>query len=288
MTIRRMMGLAVLASCLLPLGARAEPCEGNWEVEIRTASATSDHKGDRGTWVPATLLMDRSLARCAREFVLQPARGGRLTLTGPAANPAYQITNALRQNISPTGRDRYVMPLIGKQRMEFWLHIPGGRDLMPGNYAGDLRAQIIGQKAEGPRNLNFDLAVAPYVRAKLPTEGTGWISGTGPSVKLELGDLSRTNRQTLPVVVESNGFVQMSLSSQNQGSLKHLRNSDIEVPYVVKVAKRQYQLTDQVRIDVAQRPVRGQRVELVFENEAQPYARAGKYQDVVTISLFAR
>ncbi|MDD1784110.1 hypothetical protein LRP49_23325 [Enterovibrio sp. ZSDZ35] len=297
MTIRnRLIALfawGLIATTLSP-AAFALPedstCEGNWYMDIKTSSAEEGQKGWQGAWVPATVYLDRELASCTRKIIIQQPQGGRPYLSGQVSNHDYELKNASRQDLPVFGDDKYVLTVNGKTVVNFWVYLPGAKDFSPGNYSSTLEFSLKDVKNETTSSqvYSFSYQVKPYVRAKLSNTNDSWIKPTGMSVKLQLGDLTQRNRRDLPVYVESNGFVSMAFSSQNKGKLVNVTNKQNTVPYSLMYGGQKINLADDVVIDVGQRPYHGRKLPLAFENKAEPFARAGQYEDVVTISVFAR
>ncbi|MGF1708685.1 hypothetical protein [Enterovibrio baiacu] len=265
-------------------------CEGSWSLDVKTTSAVEERKGQRGVWIPATVYLDRNLAQCARELVIKPAQGGVPRLSGPRSHHDYELKNASRQLLPTINGDEAVMRLYGKASTNFWVYIPAAKDFSPGSYVStlDLTLNKGNDQTIGKQVYSFHYQVKPYVRAKLASTNERWLKPSGTSVRVHLGDLTQSNRRDLPVFMESNGFVSMALSSQNKGNLVSVSNKRNKVPYQVMFAGKKVELVDDVVFDIGNRPFRQQKVTLSFLNKPEPYARAGQYEDVVTVSLFAR
>nr|WP_232313515.1 hypothetical protein [Enterovibrio coralii] len=283
-----------LVAVMLPPAAFALPddnaCDGNWYLDIKTSSAEEGQKGWQGAWIPATVYLDRELASCTKDIVIQQPQGGKPYLSGQVSNHDIELKNASRQELPVRGDDKYLLNVNGRNVVNFWVYLPGAKDFSPGTYASTLQFSLKNaqNKTTSTQMYSFNYQVKPYVRAKLANTSDSWIKPTGLSVKLQLGDLTKRNRRDLPVFVESNGFVSMAFSSQNKGKLVNVRNKQNSVPYTLMYGGQKINLTDDVVIDVGQRPYRGRKLPLAFENKAEPFARAGQYEDVVTISVFAR
>ncbi|MEC4728537.1 hypothetical protein HWQ46_23730 [Shewanella sp. D64] len=265
-------------------------CEGNWRIELNTNSSSKEQKGRRGVWIPGTIYLDRVLAKCAKEIVLKQPHGGEPLLHGLSSQHNYELRNAARQPLSITGKNDYVLPVFKKQQVDLWVYIPGGRDLSPGHYQATLDAEL---KSDINTNVlqksySFDYLVTPYVRAKIVNSSDRWIQPAGTSVRVHLGDLTQRNRRDLPVYVESNSFVSMTVASLNQGNLVNVTNRRNKVPYQLLFSGQQIDLVDEVTFDINNRPFSGKKMTISFQNTAKPFARAGLYEDVVTISLYAR
>lgn len=265
-------------------------CNGNWHIELKTSSATEEQKGRRGVWIPGTIYLDRALAKCAQKIVLKQPQGGTPMLHGVSSQHSYELKNSARQTLLIIDRSDYVLPVFGKQQLDLWLYIPGGRDLSAGTYQGILNAELSSNTASNVlhKTYTFDYQVNPYVRVKIINVTDSWIQSTGTSVRLNLGDLTKKNRRDLPVYIESNGFVSMTVASLNHGNLVNVTNKQNKVPYQLRFRGQQVDLAAEAVFDINNRSFRGQKMTMSFQNTAKPFARAGHYEDVVTITLYAR
>lgn len=265
-------------------------CEGNWHIELNTSSSTEEQKGLRGVWIPGTVYLDRTLAKCTKEIVLKQPQGGPPLLHGQNSSHGYELKNTSRQVLPTMNRNDYVLPVFGKQKIDLWVYIPGGRDLSPGQYRGTLDVELsnISNPELLQQTYSFNYQVKPYVRVKIANSGNSWIHPSGTSIRIDLGDLTKKNLRDLPVVIESNGFVSMSVSSFNKGNLVNVTNKQNKVPYQLQLGGQQVNLTDEMILDTGNRPFVSQKMIASFQNTAKPFARAGQYEDVVTISLYAR
>lgn len=282
-------GAALMMALLSPVSAAQSDCDGEWSLEVKSASLSGVDKQRGDAWLPATLYVDRSLSRCATALQIAQPQGGQLRLTGPRENADYHITNGSRQALAQRRQDEHLLLLTGKAAYDLWLHIPAADTLAPGSYSGMLDLRLLVANGKPLTQLHpFTYQVEPYVRARLAGMGDAWLQPSGTSVRLHLGDLTQKNRRELPVYMESNGFVIMALSSHNKGRLVNVSNKQNSVPYRLMFGGQALSLTDETTVDVGNRPFRSNKVILSFENAPQPYARAGLYEDVVTVSLFAR
>ncbi|MBV7315415.1 hypothetical protein [Shewanella sp. NIFS-20-20] len=277
-----------LGFALMSAEAMAE-CEGRWQLDFVTAAAQIDTNND-GVWIPAHLHLDRGVSTCAKQLIVRQPQGGPLQLQGQGTMANYQMMRANRQQLNHLGRDHHVMSLNGAQQYDLWVYIAQGKLLSPGRYQGMLDVKLAGGKLDqrGWQRHGFDYQVNPFVQVKLAGVQGGWLQPAGTSVRLHLGDLTRRNQRELPVYLESNTMVSMRVSSKNHGALVHVEQSQHQVPYQMLFAGQVIDLASEAQLVIAERAKTGKNVSLVFENQASPYARAGQYEDVVTVSIFAR
>lgn len=275
--------------CLLFCSNALAECDGQWQVDFTPAAAQVDTKG-QGVWIPAHVSVDRGLNTCAEQLLLRQPQSGPLMLQGQSTMADYQLMRANRQTLNQIGRDYFVLPVQGMHKVDFWVYVAKGQLLEPGRYQGLLDVKLQGAKLgeQSWQQHAFEYTVTPFVRVKLSGVSGQWLQAVGTSVHVNLGDLSQRNQRELPVYVESNTLVSMRVSSKHAGALVHTSNAQNRVPYKMLFAGQEIVLTSEALLDIAQRPLMGKNVSLVFENQASPFARAGHYEDVVTVSIFAR
>lgn len=289
--LRNAMGILGGALLLSPAAIAAELiCDGNWQVTLHSDSVAETSRNNIGSWIPATISLDRQLASCAQGITFKQSAGGPLELRGSVANQGYELASGSRQKLKNNGKDQYWMPLTGKQKVDFWLYLPKGRHMLPGLYQGVVDMQLATSDTAQTlqKTHTFSHLVKPFVRAKLQKNSHNWLPSSGTSVRLDLGDLTRANSVELPVYLDSNGFVTMSVKSENQGKLTLVNDAKHQIPYEFKLTGRSLPLQDETIVDVGHRAGGEQRVDLSFHNQAAPFARAGTYEDIVTISMWAR
>ncbi|MGL5359207.1 MAG: hypothetical protein ACRDBI_05745, partial [Shewanella sp.] len=131
--------------CLLFCSNAFAECDGQWRVDFTPGAAQVDTKA-QGVWVPAHVSIDRGLATCAEQLLLRQPQGGPLVMQGQHAVANYQLMRANRQALSQVGRDVYVLPIQGMQKLDFWVYIAKGQLLDPGQYQGLLDVQLQGAK----------------------------------------------------------------------------------------------------------------------------------------------
>ncbi|MCF1439479.1 MAG: hypothetical protein LPD71_12275, partial [Shewanella sp.] len=220
--IRYFTGVVSLAAVFTLPVLSAEPgCNGNWQVMLHSDSAVEASRQANGVWIPATISLDRQLAACGKGITFRQAAGGPLQLTAGVSSQAYELANGSRQKLKNNGKDQYWMPLYGKQQVDFWLYLPRGQHMLPGLYQSIVDMQLMAANNAKPLQKvhTFSYLVKPYVRARLNKNGDNWLPSSGTSVLLDLGDLTRANSVELPVYLESNGFVTMSVKSEHKGNL---------------------------------------------------------------------
>ncbi|MCK8044238.1 hypothetical protein MSG37_05040 [Shewanella sp. 1CM18E] len=263
-------------------------CNGHWHVQLKTQSATSEEKGQRGVWIPGTIYLDRALSLCAKNIVIKQPQGGEPMLKGLASQHRYELKNTSRQSITTTGRNDYVLPILGQRKINFWAYVPNGNDFYPGGYQGILEIELKNNTLISTNSYAFSYQVKPYVRAKIANSNNSWMPATGTSVRVNLGNLTQKNSKELPIFIESNSYVGVSMSSENNGYLVNLTNKNNKVPYKLQFLGQQLNLANNVEFNITNRLLNGQKMAIIFQNTPMPFARAGQYEDIITINLFAR
>ncbi|MCG9730840.1 hypothetical protein L1D44_13480 [Shewanella sp. Isolate13] len=265
-------------------------CDGNWHIELKTQSSTSEKKGQRGVWIPGTIYLDRALAQCAKEIVIKQPQGGEPLLRGTTSVHRYELKNTSRQSINTTGRNNYILPVLGQRKINLWAYIPNGKDFYPGSYLGILDVEL---KSDintiiSTTNYSFNFQVEAYVRAKIANSNDSWLPPTGTSIRVHLGNLTQKNRKELPLFIESNSYVGISMSSLNKGHLVNITNKKNKVPYQLLFRGQQVNLLNDAEFNINNRFLNGQKMSITFQNNPMPFARAGYYEDIITINLFAK
>ncbi|ABZ77432.1 conserved hypothetical protein [Shewanella halifaxensis HAW-EB4] len=265
-------------------------CDGNWHIELKTQSSTSEKKGQRGVWIPGTIYLDRALSQCVKEIVIKQPQGGEPLLRGTTSVHRYELKNTSRQSINTTGRNNYILPVLGQRKINLWAYIPSGKDFYPGSYQGILDIEL---KSDintiiSTNNYSFNFQVEPYVRAKIANSKDSWLPATGTSIRVHLGNLTQKNRKELPLFIESNSYVGISMSSLNNGYLVNLTNKKNKVPYQLLFRGQQVNLLNEAEFNINNRLLNGQKMSILFQNTPMPFARAGYYEDIITINLFAK
>ncbi|WP_028768148.1 hypothetical protein [Shewanella fidelis] len=267
-----------------------DSCNGVWQVELKTQSAIAESKGQKGIWIPGNIYLDRQLSACAKEIVIRQPTGGEPLLKGSTSQHRYELKNKLRQPLTQTGRSDYILPVLGQRKINLWAYIPHGGTFYPGAYRGilDIELKSDANSVIATNNYSFNYQVAPYVRAKISNTNDSWLPPTGTSIRIDLGNLTQKNRKELPLFIESNSYVDISMSSSNKGSLVNLKNKQNKVPYQVLFLGQQVSLINEAEFSISNRLLDGQKMAIYFENSPMPFARAGLYEDIITINLFAK
>ncbi|MBV7299129.1 hypothetical protein [Enterovibrio paralichthyis] len=265
-------------------------CAGGWKLGFDFDTPSPHTKNKFGSWVYGYIQLDRYLAGCVDHVVLSQPDGGEKTLIGHSGRYAYELYDNAQNKLPEGHNESSIVRVNGAQKTELWMFIPNGQQLSTGKYVYSLTASLAGRQLEMPKQQTFAFVypVKPYVEVSLDGNRNQWVSATDNYVQVNLGDLTRKNRRDLAVNIRSNGFVSMSVLSTNGGYLVNQQNSDTKVPYEMRFNNRPLALDSETSIAIGQGVTAGTNATLSFQNDPAPFARAGKYHDFVTVSLFAQ
>lgn len=153
-----------------------------------------------------------------------------------------------------------------------------------GSFSQQLRLQGVGQELDvlTSRDLSLELQVRPVTAIQL----AGAVSRrAGSGATIDLGELSEGLHQS-PVqlqVQSTRGYV-VSFSSENHGRLS-LGTTGWSVPYALMLDGERYQLTQPSSMRVGGGTERFDHFSLGFDVDSVSGLRAGRYSDVLTISV---
>ncbi len=153
-----------------------------------------------------------------------------------------------------------------------------------GSFSQKLRLQAVGREQDvlTSRDLSLELQVRPVTAIQL----AGAVSRrAGSGATVDLGELSKGLHQSpLQLQVQSTRGYVVSFSSENQGRLS-LGATGWSVPYALVLDGERYQLNQPSSLRVGGWKERFDRFSLGFDVESVSGLRAGRYSDVLTISV---
>ncbi len=268
-----------------------EACDGEWTVSLSNTSVNSSARERGDLWFPAYIELSKSLSSCVQWIEIEPlGRGGDRIIKGPQSDVVSSLSDDKRIPLAKNGKGQYVLKTLGKRRIRFWLYLANGRQLSPGVYSGELGFSINHYAGrERLRYAQFKYSVKPYVKARINGQGKNGLSFTGSSIRLDMGNLTKRNHRVLDFTVQSNSSVRVWLASENKGNLVNIEIPNRTIPYFITIDGRRRSLNTPVEYRMYNASnLEGTPLKIGVENHPSPYATAGIYQDVMTVSLFAQ
>lgn len=289
--IQYILGGLIIIFCSPVLANNIVTCGGEWSVSVSNNPVDTSLR-DRGDfWFPASIELSKSLAMCVKTVEIESmGRGVDRIVRGPQGGVASSLSDEKRVPLIQNGKGSYVLQTLGKRRINFWLYISKGKHLSPGMYNSELRFAINpNTEHNSERYASFQYTAKPYVKARLNGQGQNGLSYTGSSIRLDIGNLTKKNHHTLDFIVQSNTSVKVWLTSENKGQLVNMDAPHRTIPYFIIIGGRRNTLASPIEYNLYNTSnLKGVPLKIGVENEASPYATAGIYQDVMTMSLFAQ
>lgn len=204
--------------------------------------------------------------------LLSSTNGPALLSPDFTGNPLSRITGAFR-----AGASSVTIPL--------YVAIRAGQFVRGGRYYGQADVRVF-KDENGP-----ELADQTTVGISVPVASVLKVESmdAGPGVKdltVSLGDLAQGSRRTLTFDVRSNANVTARFDSANAGTLKHSAGAP-PIKYQAQLAGVPIDLTGAIWQTL---PALGQQnlsVPLTFVVDPQPFAGAGEYWDMLTVTFRA-
>ncbi|MUK78145.1 hypothetical protein GNP84_14745 [Aliivibrio fischeri] len=268
-----------------------ELCQGEWKAVISTTPVERSFRDRGGLWFPAYIELSHAFRHCAKVIEIEPlGRSSDRIIKGPQNDVISSLFNSDRQPLLKNGKGNYQLPILGKNRVKFWLYIAKGKQLLPGLYSSEMMFYLgdtLSVKSE--RITSFKYVAKPYVNAKINSYSGRWLSYSGSTIRLDMGNLTKSNHRTIDFMVQSNTNVRVKLISENRGDLVNLDSSNKRIPYFVTVNGQKRKLSAPIEYEVRSfSKDKGEVLRIHIENQASPNAMAGIYQDMMTVSLFAQ
>ncbi|MGR5156545.1 hypothetical protein [Vibrio owensii] len=286
LTFATVLFLTAFASPLLANDGSEAKCEGTFRVSINDTPYKPRVTQPDTLWFQGKIELDSQLVNCMSGIVIKPSNGWQQVVSGPQGKVNSTILNTQRKSLNRTPQGDFLLPNRGSKQVDFWVQVPDGRTMQPGDYRADFEFSLLVKQVEvGVRNAGLDYTIKPFVRARIEAKSSSNVSVSGASVTVDMGNLTKQNRRDLDIVVVSNASVKLELDSLNHGYLVNTKKSSHKVPYTTFLQGQTLGLDSPVFLNTH----RGNqtRFNMAFENKAVPGAAAGRYEDEMTISLIA-
>ncbi|MGY5829874.1 hypothetical protein ACXHQJ_07245 [Vibrio vulnificus] len=271
-----------------PLAA-AEPatqaCQGEFVVQLSSHPVDKASSSDNALWFQGYVKLEGALLACSPQLVIHAKNGWKEPIVGPQGAVASSLLDGQRKSLHRDQQGNFILPLQGRKRSEFWVHIPQGKVLLSGLYQSDFEFKVKAAGNEFGRAVSLNYQVKPFVRARVESRQGAHVSVSGTNVSIDMGNLTEKNQRQLDVIVVSNGSVKLELDSRNQGDMVNVKNARYKIPYATSLNGQPLRLNAPHYLRPHQQ--RETRFRLQFENTPMPSAREGRYEDEMTIMLTA-
>jgi hypothetical protein len=279
-----------LAALLLPAAPAAAECRLTL-AEVPSAVAFSYDPFDAQPSVaPLTLVLDSEGNAETLEFILSFVPG----LAGPGQAPPLTAreTDGLRP-VSGSEGLHFLLDVGETRRIapRFDISVPGQPVPRPGTYAGPIGVSVRDHATGEPCVERFDVPVALSVpsRAQITIAGTSGPIGPGPGLsRIDFGTLETGETVLVFLQLRANGDADVSLSSRENGVLRHTSLPDYAAPYVLAIDGRAIDLSARTSFRAPPAAsIEGISLPMQITIGNVSGLPAGDYEDLVTISISA-
>ncbi|MET2852256.1 hypothetical protein ABXV24_10210 [Vibrio owensii] len=286
LTMASILLLAVFASPILANDVNEDQCRGAFSASINATPYKPSVTQPDTLWFQGKVILDNQLVHCVSSIVVKPSNGWQQVVSGPQGKVNSTILNTQRKSLNRNPQGDFLLPNRGAKQVDFWIQVPQGKTMHPGNYRADFDFSLLGSKVESvTKSAGLDYVIRPFVRARIEANSSSHVSVSGARVTVDMGNLTKQNRRDLDIVVVSNASVKLELDSLNHGHLVNKSKPSHKIPYTTSLQGQTLGLGSSVFLNTLES--NQTRFNMAFENKAMPGAAAGRYEDEMTISLIA-
>lgn len=194
-------------------------------------------------------------------------------------NPQRQSQSQLSINLEP------------RRSVQFnpRLYIPRAQGATSGKYESQIDAVYQGVKNHQQKRIAFHFG--SHVRASVQANfvGVDRVGNNGKYGVVKLGELSPGLRRTLGLQLRSNSNVDVSISSENLGELKHKSMPETGIGYSLRVGGHDIDLSSKDEIDLpADLSRKGLTNSIEVELDDFGNVPSGRYGDIIHVRVAAR
>ncbi|RUO32610.1 hypothetical protein [Aliidiomarina soli] len=265
-------------------------CDGHWTAQIQGKAAEFSALHGGSAWIPVELQLDQTLIDCADQLHIGPGTGTswyiRHGMSRLRVEPYDQRRNALMLGSEGNG---WVLPLHEERpQLMFWLRVLDADYATPGVYRGVLVSQFMNTQTpwlmSAQKNDVFEFVIEPRVSVQIDAPG----GGTGSYYRVDFGSLRSGAFKDFNLVVDSNSDIQVFVTSENQGVMRHIREPSQTIPYRFRLNHRFVDLKNPSTTSIQRLRQRGTwrvpiRIDVPYVGKEQ---LAGEYSDLITIDVF--
>lgn len=261
-------------------------CAGHFTAQFANTANSALVTQPNALWFQGTVQLDRQLASCVNAIEIKPTNGWQHVVQGPLGNIPSSILSTQRKSVTRNPQGAFILPTLGQRQIDFWVHIPNGKESTPGHYHGDFTVSVVTPHSHiTPVYASLNFAIKPFVRARIEAKNKQWVTVSGTNVRVNMGNLTQKNKRDLDIIVTSNASVKLEVRSQNDGYLVNVARSRYKIPYAVSLQGRQLEHGAPIFLNIGKNSQ--SRFTMGFENTAVPGAAHGRYEDKMTVSLIA-
>ncbi|WP_240538018.1 MULTISPECIES: hypothetical protein [Vibrio] len=286
LTIAGMLLVTAFTSSVVASDTNEAQCEGSFQVSINDVSYKLKVAQPDTLWFQGKVELDNRLVNCVSGIAIKPSNGWQQVVTGPQGKVNSTVLNAQRKSLNRSSQGDFLLPNRGGKQVDFWVQVPEGKIMQPGNYRADFELSLFGKQVDAVvKNASLDYTIKPFVRARIEAKSSSRISVSGARITVDMGNLTNQNHRALDIIVISNASVKLELNSLNNGHLVNTRKPTHKVPYTTSLQGQNIDLDSPIFLNT--RRGNQTRFNMAFENKAVPGATAGQYEDEMTVSLIA-
>ncbi|MCC5855104.1 MAG: hypothetical protein JJU10_05380 [Idiomarina sp.] len=299
MNIKLLTLAAVLFACVTVPKVYAQQgnpaCAGNWFFTLSSHQAEFRQEEQLTMWIPGEVRLVGNLKECISFVTMRGNRGDYIEFDNGLyrlnAQPFDDNRNPLMR--TPDG-DGWILPLqANRERQRFWFRVPQAGFANPGTYVATIEALLNGDDVTNTiresKNAQFEFTIASLVSLKVRAEGLSWMQGSNSHYRIDLGALHSGTTREFDLIVRSNADVRLSISSANQGMLRHNDRPEALIPYQVRLQNTLMSLSNLDGLDLSlSGPSQDWRVPMRITIPDVGLAWAGQYGDIITVTAETR
>lgn len=282
--MKHFLKISVFGLAMLSQPIWAAECNGKWMLNIDRSNV--EFKRDLGAYIPVYLELSRDIQNCRFPMAIVSVNNKQSSyLSSMGTNLPLTILDKNFRQLSHFPSKGFQLPLDNSQRTKFWIKVPEAKVAASGNYNGLLEASISLDRKQETKNAKVKLKVPAFV-AFNSVPNAPHVQRSGSSgYRFQLGDLesNRTYRSDFDLLSNSNVRL---VVKQKYGKLKQKSEPNISIPYTLRFNNA---LVNQKSVYTFSNNDETKRwgvpLEVMLGNI--DFARAGKYQDTITVEVKA-
>lgn len=281
--MKHLFQISVFSLAILSQPVWAE-CSGKWTLNVDRSNV--EFKRDLGAYIPVYLELSRDIQTCRFPMAMVSVNNKQSSyLSSIGASLSVTILDKNFRQLSHFPNKGFQLPLDNSQRTKFWIKVPEAKVAASGNYNGLLEATISLGKKQKSKNAKVKLNVPAFVAFNSAPNAPNLQRSGNSGYRFQLGDLesNRTYRSDFDLLSNSNVRL---VVKQKYGELKQKSEPNITIPYTLRFNNA---LVNQKAVYTFSNNESTKRwgvpLEVTLGNI--DFARAGKYQDTITVEVKA-
>lgn len=281
--MKHLFKLSVFGLAMLSQPVWAE-CSGKWTLNVDRSNV--EFKRDLGAYIPVYLELSRDIQSCRFPMAMVSVNNKQSSyLSSIGTNLPLTILDKNFRQLSHFPNKGFQLPLDNSQRTKFWIKVPEAKVAASGNYNGLLEASISLDRKQETKNAKVKLKVPAFVAFNSVPNAPNLQRSGNSGYRFQLGDLesNRTYRSDFDLLSNSNARL---VVKQKYGELKQKSEPNITIPYTLRFNNALVNQQSVYTFSNNENTKRwGVPLEVTLGNI--DFARAGKYQDTITVEVKA-